>query len=315
MHVMHDSAAPYPGDLLEHLRGFVALCTRLDMPGPGAFERAARALHLDPSVLRRRMQALQGWVGHPLFLGRGARLGLSPAGARLRGRALAILGLVADLARDDAPPRLAVGCTGTILTELLPDVILQLERAHPGLRVAVRRVGSAPCLRLVEEGELDVGVVRAARAPRGFVATRLCPDRLWVAAPSGHPLLRAGRLDARRLAEEPLIVYGESSQTRGRVLSVLEPLGARVRVEVDGKSSAVEYVRRGLGVAFLSLLPRHTPPTRGVGLREVTSLFPRTSFWIVRRTGPAHPVAEEAAREMRAVLGAPYPVDGAVPYP
>jgi DNA-binding transcriptional LysR family regulator len=48
----------FNGDLLEHARALVTLARELATPGPGGVERAAARLHIDPSVLRRRLQAL-----------------------------------------------------------------------------------------------------------------------------------------------------------------------------------------------------------------------------------------------------------------
>src|SRR5437763_10493793 len=75
----------FPGDLVEHARAFGVLAAEIDVPGAGAFERAARKLHLDASVLRRRLQSLVDYAGGPLVTGRGRELRLTPLGARVRG--------------------------------------------------------------------------------------------------------------------------------------------------------------------------------------------------------------------------------------
>jgi DNA-binding transcriptional LysR family regulator len=167
--------------------------------------------------------------------------------------------------------------------------------------VAVKRVGSTACARLLEAGELDLGVVRGVAPPPGFSGEHLCDDRLWLATPLRHRLLKERPLQLASIAREPLVLYGETSQTRARVLDELGPLGAQVRVEVDGKASALEYVARGLGVSFLSLLPAHHVQRAGVGLRDVTALFRRSSFWVLR-SRQCPPVTERVARLMRKSL-------------
>lgn len=93
------------------------------------------------------------------------------------------------------------------------------------------------------------------------------------------------------MAEVPLVLFGESSRTRARVMDRLGPLGATIRVEVDGRASAIEYVRCGLGATFLSLLPGHAVKDDGVAVRDVTSHFQRSRFWAAcrpdRRADPA----------------------------
>jgi len=281
---------PYPGDLLQHLASFLALLRHVRQEARGAFEGAARELHVDRSVLRRRMQTLAEWIGVPLVRGRGTRLEPTAAGLRLAERAARMMETVSDLASDIAGERdrVVIGCTGTITTELLPRVLVELERLPRGPRLVIRRAGGALCERLVRGGDVDLGVVRAGAPPAGFFSEHLAVDRLCVALPAAHPLATArGRPKLAELAAIPLVLYGESSKTRARVMERLEPLGAAIRVEVDGKAAALEFVRLGLGASFVSILPGHVVNVASVVLRDVTALFEPSGFYAIARTDRA----------------------------
>jgi DNA-binding transcriptional LysR family regulator len=275
----------YPGDLLLHLESFVVLLSHLGRGRRGAFEQAARQLAVDRSVLRRRIQALQSWSGVPLLEGRGVELRPSAAGARLeeRGKSLVIAarGLRADVA--SARDRLVVACTGTITSELLPDVVATLEKRPRPVQLLVRRAGGAECEALVRRGEVDIGVVRADEPPPGLASRHLADDRLWFVVPSHHPLAAATRPSFVQMAAVPLVLFGESSRTRARVMRWLAPYGAAIRVEVEGRSAALAYVRKGIGATFLSLLPGHTVDERRVKARDVTRLFGTSRFHVVTR--------------------------------
>jgi DNA-binding transcriptional LysR family regulator len=276
----------YPGDLLEHLASFLALVRHLRRESRGAFESAARELHVDRSVLRRRMQTLAEWVGSPLLRGRGAGLQPTAAGLRLAERAERIRAEIRDLASDVATERVpvVVACTGTITTELLPRVLVELEALPRGPRLIVRRAGGQLCERLVRDGDVDLGVVRAGAPPARLFSEHLADDRLFVALPAAHPLASGpGRLRLADLAQIPLVLYGPSSRTRDRVMQRLEPLGASIRVEVDGKATALEYVRQGFGATFVSILPGHVVSVPAVVVRDVTSLFLRSGFYVIAR--------------------------------
>src|SRR5450432_358759 len=93
----------FPGDLVEHARAFNVLATEIDVPGSGAFERAARKLHLDASVLRRRLQALVDYAGGPLVTGRGRGLRLTGLGARMRNVSGQLVELAGSLQTPAAP--------------------------------------------------------------------------------------------------------------------------------------------------------------------------------------------------------------------
>jgi DNA-binding transcriptional LysR family regulator len=275
----------YPGDLLLHLASFVSLLAHVRNGRPGAFEETARGLHVDRSVLRRRIQALGGSFPVPLLEGRGADLRPTAAGARLAERAERILAAVKQLPADVAGvrERVVVGCTGTIASELLPRVVVELERRPRPVQLVVRRAGGALCEDLVREGQIDVGVVRAAEPPAGFASQHLVDDRLWFVVPIDHPLAARARVSLPQIAAVPLVLFGESSRTRARVMQRLGPLGATIRVEVDGRSAALEYVRAGIGATFLSLLPGHRIDARDVHVRDVTRLFGRSRFFVITR--------------------------------
>jgi uncharacterized repeat protein (TIGR04052 family) len=300
---------PYPGDLFEHLRAFHALAAEIERDTDRAFERTARGLRLDPSVLRRRMRTLGAWSGAPLWSGRGPGLRLTGAGRHLRAEAAALLGRVEALGRGarPEPERLAVGGTGAFIAGPLPEIAESLFASHPRLRLAVRRVGSEACRAGLREGQLDLGVMRGVARPRDVRSERLCADRVWLALPSGHPLAGASTLRRSAIAAQPIISFGPSSQTRSRTLSALEPLGAKVRIEVDGKAAALECVRRGLGVGLLSLLPNRPIEAPGVALRDVTSLFPSSWFWAAWPPGrpPAGPALHVLERLREVTAGPP----------
>jgi DNA-binding transcriptional LysR family regulator len=279
----------FAGDLVEHARAFVVLSAELDVPGNGAFERAARKLHVDTSVLRRRVQALSEHAGGELMAGRGRELRLTPLGTRIRTLASELLDRATAMhTRKDPPERIVIGCTEAISSDLLPRPLGALLRRAPSLAVAVRRLGTEECIARLALGEVDLGIVRGAlhdeRWPPGLDAKLIARDRLWLAVGARHPLARpkkARSVRLRDIANEPLVLYGAASATRRRVMNALAPLGGRVILEVEGRVAALSYARMGLGVAFLSALPETTLRFPGVALRDVTRLFPASGFWLL----------------------------------
>lgn len=291
-----------PNDLLLHLESFVALSRQVEKGGAALFEQVSFGLQIDLSVLRRRLSALTAWVGVPLLRGRGSSLALTPAGQRLVSLAEPLISSARSLPAELAQvtERLTVACTGTITTQLIPRVLLALERRTPRIHLTVRRVGGSACEQLVRAGQIDVGVVRASAPPKGLHSAQLGNDRLWYVLPSSHPLSR--RRSAPTLAQmaaEPLVLYGESSRTRARVMQRLAPFGATLRVEVDGRAAALEYVQAGFGATFISALPGHAPARPGVRALDVTALFEPSSFFAIT---PASRANDAPVRELVALL-------------
>jgi DNA-binding transcriptional LysR family regulator len=291
----------YPGDLLLHLEAFVVLLGHVQRGKQGAFERTARQLGIDRSVLRRRVQTLSEWLGGPLLEGRGAGLEPSAMGARLAERAGRIVEAAGRLREEvaQAEERLVIACTGTITSELLPKVLVDLEQRPRPVKLVVRRAGGEACEALVRGGEVDLGVVRADEAPGDLASRRLSEDRLWFVVPAQHPLARVARPTPAQMAAIPLILYGERSRTRARVMDRLGPLGAAIRIEVDGRSAAIAYVRAGAGATFLSLLPGHAVEATRVRAHDVTSFFERSAFYVIARKGRwSAPIVSDVVSEL-----------------
>jgi len=301
---------PYPGDLLDHLRAFAQLCASVERSERAAFARTASELAVDVSVLRRRMQTLAAFIGAPLVEGRGNRLRLTAAGIRARAQAVRTLEAAAELAvvgEAGAGP-LRIGCTGTILGELLPPALRALRDAYPKLSFRVRRSGAEASRALLADDEIDFAIIRGTSRPVGVASARLASDRLWLACARGTQLATTRRLAMASVAAEPLIGYSSSSSTMKRLMAVLGPLGAAPWIEVDGKTAALAYVAAGLGVAFVSAVASARPERTGVALRDVTAHFEPVSFWLVWRQGPAlPPMHHRFVAELRATAASASP--------
>jgi DNA-binding transcriptional LysR family regulator len=273
----------YPGDLLVHLSSFSTLVAHVKRRQQGAFERTAEELGVDRSVLRRRIQVLADWLGVPILEGRGVELQPSAQGARLADHATRLLTAANELRADvlGGHDRVSIACTGTITTELLPRVLLDLEKRPRPIRLVVKRAGGQACEALVRNGDVDLGVVRADAPPHGFSSLHLSDDRLWLVVPARHPLAKRPKPTLEQMASIPLVLYGEASRTRARVMDRLGPLGAAIRVEVESRSSALAYVRAGVGATFVSLLPGQAVDRRGARFHDVTALFDRSAFYVI----------------------------------
>jgi DNA-binding transcriptional LysR family regulator len=98
-----------------------------------------------------------------------------------------------------------------------------------------------------------------------------------------------------------LVLYAEGSRTRTRVMHRLAARDVTLTIEVDGKVAAIEYVRRGFGVSFISAVPWYAPREKGVVAHDVTRLFPRASFHLLLT--PARAAAAEIRRFADLVRG------------
>jgi DNA-binding transcriptional LysR family regulator len=171
------------------------------------FTRAAARLHVAQPALSRQIRLLENELGTPLLRRTTHDVELTEAGALLLERATALLASADELWRDLR--RLADGETGTVTLgygssaayETAPRLLAELARRVPDLTVRTQVLPAAETAARVEDGTLDVGIVRCAGA--GLVLRR---EPQGVLLRASHPLahLETVPLDA---IDEPVLVH------------------------------------------------------------------------------------------------------------
>jgi DNA-binding transcriptional LysR family regulator len=227
----------------------------------GGFHRAADALRVSQPAVSARIRALEDSLGVKLFTRAHANLTLSPAGKALRPHAEQLLRNVA-LARQavhelqpSARSALNIAAALSVCTYFLPDVMKDYQAANPKVMVSLRSGTSIQVLKMVLDGEADIGVARSLNHPEVETMT-LRDDPLILV---GHPALPASR-KRRVLLEEveslPLIFFdrGSSDWTLSQGLFRRAGLLPHVVLEVETIEAAKRMVERKLGLSFLPLI-------------------------------------------------------------
>jgi len=237
---------------IDQLETFLAVVTY------GGFHKAAEALNVSQPAVSGRIRALEDSVGAQLFTRGRSHPVLSPAGKALRPHAEQMLRMVATArqAVHELQPQtvgaLRIAASLSVCTYLLPDVMHEFKTKHPKVMVNLRSGNSVQVLRMVLDGEADIGVARSLNHPRVETMT-LRNDPLILV---GHPSLLAGRKPEARLEEVeswPLILYdrGSSDWTLTQGLFRRSGLLPNVVLEVEAIEAAKRMVERRLGFGFL----------------------------------------------------------------
>jgi DNA-binding transcriptional LysR family regulator len=180
---------------LEFLRGFEAAARHL------SFTRAAAELFLTQSAISRQIQALEAFVGVPLFERRHKALALTPAGESYHRSVVQALDAVRDATRRLKETRaghvLTVTTTVSFAALWLVQRLARFRREHPG--VDVRIAATFEVLDMEREGiDLAIRDCALAKAPPGAVflvgeqlAPVCSPEYLREARRGRQPLARA----------------------------------------------------------------------------------------------------------------------------
>jgi LysR family transcriptional regulator, transcriptional activator of the cysJI operon len=238
----------------EQLRSFQAVAAK------GGFSRAAESLYLTQSTISMQVAALEKELGVRLFERLGRRVVLTHAGDVMLGYAFRILSLIDASKRAMTELRgldageLRVGASLTIGSYVIPEVLGEFRRSHPGVRIVLDIAPTGRIADGVVGGSLDLGMVEADVDDPELVVEPFFMDELVLIVPAHHRWAGREALPVAALAEEPFIEREPGSGTRELVRQRLAEKGVAVRpvLEMGSPEAIKSAVRAGLGVAIVS---------------------------------------------------------------
>src|SRR5271168_2314500 len=237
---------------IDQLETFLAVLTY------GGFHRAAAALNISQPAVSARVRALEDGLGVKLFTRVRGNFSVSPAGKALRPHAEQLLRDVtrARQAVHELQPSaggsLSIAAALSVCTYFLPDVMKDYQAANPKVLVNLRSGTSVQVLKMVLDGEADIGVARSLNHPEVETMT-LRDDPLILVGDPGHANARNRQVRLEEVESWPLIFFdrGSSDWTLSQGLFRRAGLLPNVVLEVEGIEAAKRMVERKLGLAFL----------------------------------------------------------------
>jgi DNA-binding transcriptional LysR family regulator len=224
-----------------------------------SFTRAGRRLGLSQSAISQQIGAEERQLGVKLLVRAGTGVRPTPAGELLLHYARQILHKVDEAQRvlgayeATGSGVLRIGAGGAACEHLLPSVLQSFHDAFPRVELRVVSGPSRSSIERLLAGDLDVAMLTLPVAESKLRLVELGRDELVVIAAPAHPWVARGRIEARELAEQPLLVYERRSSTYHIVERVLLEAGVfpRTVMELDHLGAVARMVRVGLGLAVV----------------------------------------------------------------
>jgi DNA-binding transcriptional LysR family regulator len=279
-----------------------------------SFSQAAERLGVTQPAVSLQVRALEKRLGYKLLDRSGRRVEPTETGLRVYRGAQRLLQaeqqLLENLAADrgELTGRLSLGASTGPGGRVVPLLVCEFARRHPGLRLALSIANTQAVIEQVADRELELGIVGARRRIRSLAFEPLFRDEIVLAVPPGHAF--AGRtVEPAELERETLIEMQEGAGVRQVVEEELRRAGVRlhaaVRLELGLQESAKSAVLAGHGVAFISRSALEEELAAGrLGLARVRGLAPSRQIYLVRAAGriPTH-AAEMFVAFAKAELG------------
>ncbi|MFI9605252.1 LysR family transcriptional regulator [Streptomyces sp. NPDC052043] len=239
---------------LDDLRLFLHIVTE------GSITAGADRMHLSLPSASARVRSLEHHAGVALLI-RGRRgVRPTPAGTTLARHARDVLdqtarleSAVASYTRSPTAP-LTLLAGGSAMHRLVPQALVSFLRAHPDVDVTVCESRTPQTVRMLADGEADLGVVVDDEARDcGLRMEPLGDDSLVVVGQAGGIIAGRTSLTYSEVAEHPLVGLDAGSSLRRWIEKHLGPHApvARYRTTVADLGVLVALAAAGVGLAVV----------------------------------------------------------------
>lgn len=237
------------------LKYFVAVADHQNMT------QASAALFVSQPTVSQQMLALERELGRPLFERHADGVRLTEAGHALLPYALRVLQHIDDAIDEIKGPQgeketLNIGVLPTLTRSILPQLMKQYQRVHPGVVIGVIESSTQRLVRKVNAGDLHIALLDLPLSDPLLHVERLWSEELVLIAPPDFPLA-SGRIELGDLQNHDFITTEPGYGLRDALFRLTQPSGfnPRITMELTSLGAIIGFVRLGFGI---SLVPRRT---------------------------------------------------------
>lgn len=248
---------------LSHLRMLSALYEH------GTVSAAAEALDVSQQAVSLQLKRTREILGDPLFVRTVHGMAPTVYGQVLQPHVSQLLALLhampmpTSIPMEEIERTLSISATDHAQRIIVGDLIRELRRVAPRVKVKISNIESAALVRRMQEGDIDMAFTSNGYVPEGLLSTPLFTERYVCVA--GRPMTEGpDPLPLEALVRHDFLVVSPSVPSfEGSAGSWFEQQGLRRHVVASVPSffMALEYLRHSDMVAFM---PSRLLPCEGI---------------------------------------------------
>ena len=223
--------------------------------------RGAEAAFLSLPAASTRIKNLEESVGTKLLYRTSQGVTLTPPGQAFVQHARTVLAQLEHLVADmqeyarGIKGHLRIASNTTVMSEFLPPVLSAYLRAHPDVNIDLRERLSTDIVRLVSEGQVDVGIVAGPVRTEALQALPYRSDRLVLVVASGHELAEESSVPFARTLDYDHVALPPTSALSAflRQTGSATHRTVRIRIEVGNFETACRMIEANIGVSIMPL--------------------------------------------------------------
>jgi DNA-binding transcriptional LysR family regulator len=240
---------------LRHLLYFKTVAEQLH------FSKAAAKLFISQPPLSRQIKELEQELGVQLFLRNNKRVALTDAGKYFKEETDAIFAhldecksIVKQIHQNESG-QLKIGYISSVYQSYLAEVLKAMRVTFPFIKTNLLEMPTIAQIQALEQGTLDVGILRAPVHSDKLKVDTLFFDPFMVVAPAGQTGLDTEKGLVDYLKSSPFIFFNKAfaPSYHGKLLEICERMGFRPDImhEANNVHSILQLIEAGLGVSIL----------------------------------------------------------------
>lgn len=237
---------------LRHISIFITVADE------GGMSAAAKKLHISQPSVSQVISELEKYYGVKLFERLSQKLYITREGELMLSFSRHIMDSFKQM--EDAleltaeKSILRIGCSVTVGTCLINDILNQAKEKMPSLNFQVIVSNSTDIERAVLCNEVDLGIVEGIIKSKDLLITPVCEDELVLVCGSHHPLANEKKVTFEQLEGQDFVSRESGSTDRNQLEKLLEEKEIHfVRTFCSTNTEAIKNaVIHGRGIAVLS---------------------------------------------------------------
>lgn len=228
-----------------------------------SFTKAAETLHMTQPAVTFQVRQLEEYFDTRLFDRTHNRISLTDAGQVVYQYADRIFDLYSQMENavkemtGAISGALVIGASTTIAEYMLPALLGDFKGRYPEVTIHLRVSNSDGIVHMVENNDIDLGVVESPVSNKNLVVETCRIDELVVIVPPKHPLATRERVPAGEIAEYPFICREEGSGTREVVTEYFKENeismnNVQVCMELGSPEAIKGAVEASMGISIVS---------------------------------------------------------------
>ena len=263
----------------------------------GSIAAAAGVNAIAPSAISRRISELEHRLNTPLLYRKTKGVEPTAAGDALVRHARNLVRLMGQMEvemsefSDGVRGHVRIVANSSSIAQFLPEDLSTFKADFPDIRIALREETSERCVQDVREGLADIAIFSEATSSQDLEVFVYRQDRLFVIAPSDHPLAAKNTIQFFETLQFEHVGMQPGSSLLGQLIAQAAELEETIpfAIQVTSFDGVRRMVESGLGIAILpdgvapnpteggrlSVIPLSDPwatRTLYIGVREVSAL-------------------------------------------